>query len=182
MNTKVLVGVIAVLVVSGGAAGAFALGVIPDSGGTSDNSGGGGDATATETYESTVVVDDTGTEGASTTDSQEPFEFVIDKIEKCGDTCRNVTATITNNQDTVATGVTVRSEIYTGENYDNQIWRGASDAGELDAGESYTDKKQVNLGYSDAYAVQQNDGEILIKTFVVTDDATYVFKDERDVL
>lgn len=182
MNTKALVGVLVVLVVVAGAAGAFALGVIPGSSGNSGGGSGGGDATATETYESTVVVDESSSEGESTTDSQEPFTFTIDTIEECGQRCRNVTATITNNQDTAATGVRVRSEMYTGDNYGNKIWEGASEAGTLDAGEAFTDKKQVELGYSEAYAVQQNDGEILIKTFVVTDDATYVFKEERDVL
>ena len=186
MNSKAAVGVVVALVVVGGVVGAFALGVVPGMGGNGGSGGsvggGGGDSTATETYESTVVVEDTGTEGASTTETQPPFSFVIDNIEKCGQRCRNVTATITNNQNDTATGVTVRSEIYTGSNYDNKIWQGSSEAGDLEPGASYTDEKQVKLGYSEAYAVQQNDGEILIKTFVVTDDATYVFKDKRDVL
>ena len=190
MNSKLAVGAVVALVVVGGVVGAFALGVLPgtgangngSSGGTGGGGGDGGGGDATETYESTVVVDATATEGASTADSQAPFTFVIDQIEKCGQRCRNVTASITNNQNDTATGVTVRSELYTWSNYDNKIWEGSSDAGELAPGESYTDKKQVKLGYSEAYAVQQNDGEILIKTFVVTDDATYVFKDERDVL
>lgn len=185
MNSKAAVGVVAILVVVGGVAGAFALGVIPGTGGNGSSgsgAGGGGGGDATETYESTVVVDDSGSEGASTANSQPPFSFVIENIKKCGQRCRNVTASITNNQNETATGVTVRSEIYTGSNYNNKIWQSSSDAGELAPGESYTDNKQVELGYSEAYAVQQNDGEILIKTYIVTDDQTFVFKDERDVL
>ena len=186
MNTKALVGVVALLVVVGGIGGVFALGLVPGLGGNSTGSsstggGGGGGADGTATYESTVVVEGTGTEGASSTETQSPFSFTIDSIEKCGETCRDVTATITNNQNSTATGVTVRSEIYTGDNYDNKIWEGTSEAGELESGESYTDEKRVELGVSEAYAVQQNDGEILIKTYVVTDDATYVFNEERNV-
>lgn len=193
MNAKSLViGAVVLLVVGGGVAGAFALGVIPGTGGTSGSGGGsggmgggggdgGGDATPTETIGETVVVEDSSNEGASGTESPDPFSFVINNIEKCGDTCRDVTATITNNQNTTATGVKVRSEIYTGDNYDNKIWSGTSEIGELGAGESYTETKTVKLDYQDAYAVKQNDGWILIKTYIVTDDGTYVFKNERDV-
>jgi hypothetical protein len=180
MKAKSLaIGAVVLLVVVGGVVGAFSLGVIPAPGGGS--SSGGGDEPATETFSDTVVVEETSTEDASGTETQPPFSFVIDNIEKCGETCRDVTATITNNQNETATGVKVRSEIYTGDNYDNKIWEGTSDVGELPGGESYTDTKRVELGALDAYAVQQNDGEIVIKTYVVTDDGTSVFKDERDV-
>lgn len=188
MNARSLViGAVVLLVVVGGVVGAFALGVIPGTGGGSGSGGdgglggGGSENTATETFSDTVVVEDTGTESGSETETQDPFSFTIDAIEKCGDTCRDVTATIVNNQNETATGVKVRSEIYTGDNYDNNIWEGTSEVGELPAGESYTDTKTVDLGYQDAYAVDQNDGWILIKTYVTTDDGTFVFKDERDV-
>jgi hypothetical protein len=187
MNAKSLgIGAVVLLVVVG-VAGAFALGVIPGSGGSNGTDGGGEETS----YADTVVVGETktptaggaetGTEGASTTETQPAFSFVIDNIEECGQTCRDVTATITNNQDEAATGVTVRSEIYTGDSYDNKIWEGSSEIGELSAGESYTETKTVDLSYQDAYAVDQNDGWILLKTYVITDDGTYVFKEERDV-
>ncbi|MFB6220825.1 MAG: hypothetical protein ABEH90_05240 [Halolamina sp.] len=191
MNVKYLaIAAVALLVVIGGVVGAFALGFGPapgepsDSGGDGGLGGGGGEDggdTATATFSDTVIVEATGTEGASGTDTQDPFSFVIDSIEECGDTCREVTATITNNQNETATGVKVRSEIYTGDNYDNKVWEGTSDVGELPAGESFTDTKTVELGYAEAYSVRQNDGKILIKTYVITDGGTYVFKDERDV-
>ncbi|MBP1986111.1 hypothetical protein [Halolamina salifodinae] len=171
------------VVVVGGIAGALVTGFGPAPGG--DGGGLGGDSTATATpYENTVVVDSTGTEsggggdGTATASQPDPFAFVIENISECGDTCRVVDASIVNQQDSAATGVTVRSEIYTGG---DKIWEGSSDVGTLESGESYSDTKRVDLSYGEAYKVQQNDGKILIKTYVVTDGATYVFKDERDV-
>lgn len=185
----IAIAAVVVVVAVAGIAGALVTGFGPAPGG--DGGAFGGDSTATATpYENTVVVDSTETEaggggggdsagdGTATAAPPDPFAFVIQNISECGNTCRIVNASIVNQQDTTATGVSVRSEIYTGG---DKIWQGSSDVGSLESGESYSDTKRVELSYGEAYKVQQNDGEILIKTYVVTDDATYVFKDRRNV-
>ena len=189
-----------VLVAVGGVAAALATGFGPAPGGDGEPLG-GSEETRTP-YENTVVVepantetsagDDgtesnagtdanggTGTAASTATPTPDPFAFVIENITECGQTCREVTATIVNQQDSAATGVTVRSEIYTDG---DKIWEGSSDAGEVGAGESYTDTKTVELSLLEANSVRNNDGQVLIKTFVVTDSGTYVFKEQRNVM
>jgi hypothetical protein len=176
-----------VVVVLAGVAGAFITGFGPAPGGDS------GSADTSTPYEDTVVVESTDAggsgggggsgedgdgSGSTTTESQSPFAFVIESITECGQTCRDVNATIVNQQDTDASGVEVHSEIYTGGDL---IWENTSDVGSLESGESFTDTKRVKLSYSEAYKVQQNDGEILVKTYVRTDETTFVFKDTRNV-
>lgn len=183
MNAK-LIGVVVVgLVIVAGAIGALVTGI-----GTSGYAASDSDGDSEETYEHTVVVGGTdsgesasgsseGSDGSGSTEELPPFSFGVEKIEKCGDTCRKVTASITNNQNE-SKDVTVRSVIYTdGE----KIWEGKSRLGSLESGETRTDTKTVKLSYMEAYKVKQNDGKILVKTYVVTEDATYVFKERRDV-
>lgn len=184
MNGKrIAIAAVVAVVAIGGIAGALIMGIGPAPGGDDGASVGGSEETATP-YEDTVVVESTdsdgdgGGDGGTATEQQEPFEFIIQNITKCGDTCRVVNGSIVNQQDTTAEDVTVRSEIYTGG---DKIWEGSSDAGNLEPGETYSDSKRVELSYAEAYKVQQNDGEILVKTYVETADGTYVFKDERNV-
>jgi hypothetical protein len=187
----IAIAAVVVVIAVAGIAGAIVTGFGPSPGG--DGGAFGGDSTETQTpYQNTVVVGSDETEaggggggggdsdgdGTATATQPDPFAFVIDNISECGNTCRIVNATIVNQQDTAATGVSVRSEIYTGG---DKIWQGSSDVGTLEAGESFSDSKRVELSYGEAYKIEQNDGEILIKTYVVTDDGTYVFKERRNV-
>ncbi|GAB7094239.1 hypothetical protein JCM30237_13910 [Halolamina litorea] len=200
----IAIAALVVVVALGAIAGAMVTGFGPAPGG---DDGGvlGGESTETATpYENTVVVggtesgggggdggadnggdggsDDGGSGDGSTTATAtpqpDPFAFVIQNISECGNTCRVVNASIVNQQSTAAEEVTVRSEIYTGG---DKIWQGSSDVGVLESGERYTDTKRVELSYGEAYKVQQNDGEITIKTYVETAEATYVFTDTRNV-
>lgn len=206
MNGKtILIAVLVAIVAVGGIAGAMFMGLGPAPGGDDSDGGAfGGESTDTATsYPETVIVQSTDTESgggggdttesgggdstaateggtvtATATEQPDPFSFVIEEITKCGDTCRLVNASIVNQQSEPATGVTVRSEIYTGG---EKIWQGTSDVGTLESSEQFTDTKRVELSYGEAFKVDQNDGEILIKTFVETDETVYVFKDERNV-
>lgn len=185
-RSHVVLAVLVVVVALAGIAGAFITGFGPAPGGDS------GSADTSTPYEDTVVVgstdaggsggagggEDGGDSSSTTTESQPPFSFVIESITECGQTCRDVNATIVNQQDTAATGVEVHSEIYTDGDL---IWENTSDVGTLESDESFTDTKRVKLSYSEAYKVQQNDGEILVKTYVRTDETTFVFKDTRNV-
>mgnify|MGYP000395095223 CR=1 FL=1 len=185
MNGKhVAIAALVVVIALGGVAAALVTGFGPAPGGDEGSAG------PSTPYENTVVVEETeasgsggssddGSDGGSAaTEAPKPFNFVIEEITECGQTCRDVNGTITNQQDQTAEDVTVRSEIYTDGDL---IWSGSSDAGDLGPGETFSDEKRVDLSYSEAYKVQQNDGKIVIRTYVETADGTYVFKQTRTV-
>jgi hypothetical protein len=112
-----------------------------------------------------------------------PFGFVIEDVEECGTTCRNVTTTLTNQQDSTAEDVTVYSRIFAGRGTDgDEVWRGEEGVGTLGAGESYTTTREVDLGVQAALKVQNEDGWITIQTTVETADRTVTFTEQRQVL
>ena len=156
MNTKLLLAVVVVVAVGAGAVVA-----------AGDLFPGGGD---------------TDTDSFPTATPTPPFGFAIDTIEECGQTCRDVTSTLRNQQDTTAENVTVYTRIFVGQGSDgDEIWRGQEDAGTLPAGDSYTAEKRVELSLSDGLAVENNDGWITVQTTVETEDQTVTFTDERQV-
>jgi hypothetical protein len=117
---------------------------------------------------------------AATTDR--PFTVTVDRIEKCGETCRDVTTTVANEQSTDASNVTVYSRIYAGNGTDGKVvWSGTESVGDLDAGESYTTTKRVDLSLREAYAVRQQDGWITVRTTVQSDSETVTFTERRKV-
>lgn len=140
---------------------------------------GGGGATATPPSTGTVYTDAPG--GGSATEA--PFSFNIQTIEKCGQTCRDVTVTLRNNQNETATGVSVYTRIYAGNNTEekNKIWTGQRDIGELEAESSVTRTSRVELSMQEGFKVQQKDGWITIVTTVKSDQTTITFKSRRDV-
>ncbi|WP_336025077.1 hypothetical protein [Halobellus salinisoli] len=126
--------------------------------------------------------DSSGTDAAET--STPPFGFVIENIEECGTTCRDVTTTLTNQQDSTAEETTVYSRVFAGQEVDpdKEVWRGNESVGTLDAGESYTATRRVDLSYSEAFEVRNEDGWITIQTTVETADRTVTFTERRQVL
>jgi hypothetical protein len=190
MNRR-LFGVVALVAVVLVAA-AFVLpdGPVPGAGGdepidgaTDGAAGDGGDGASdggSGSSASTPLVTVSGVEGTAT--AEKPFAFTIDEIEQCGSTCRDVTSTVTNQQSSEATGVDVTTDIYAGnETSGDTIWSGEEDVGTLPAGESYTATKRVDLGMSDALAVEQNDGWITIETTIESDSKTMTIIERRDV-
>lgn len=191
-----LLAVVAVLVLVGAGVGAaFVTGFGPFPGGSdSDDQSTEAFPTQTTTTPSSGDGGDTGgssdgTSGdGSASDSTEstptpPFAVTIDSIEQCGQTCRDVTSTLTNQQETDATGVTVYSRIFVGNSTasDDEVWRGNQQVGDLAAGESFTATRRVKLSYSEAFAVQQADGWITIQTTIQTDQQTLTYTERRDV-
>ena len=178
MNTKLLLAVVVVVAVGAGAV--VAAGDLFPGGGDTDT-----DSFPTATPES----DNDGSTATESPDSSPttatptpPFGFAIDTIEECGQTCRDVTSTLRNQQDTTAENVTVYTRIFVGQGTDgDEIWRGQEDAGTLPAGDSYTAEKRVELSLSDGLAVENNDGWITVQTTVETEDQTVTFTDERQV-
>ncbi|MGQ4555301.1 hypothetical protein [Halobellus sp. GM3] len=184
MNAKPIV-IIALVVAVG--VGAVVVG---------ENITSGGDADESEPFPTATASDSAGNDdldgsegsGTATSDSSvdetptPPFAFTIENIEECGQTCRDVTSTLTNQQDATAEGVTVHTRIFAGRGTDGDvIWNGDADVGTLAAGESFTTTRRVDLSFSEALKVQNNDGWITVQTTVDSADRTVTFTDERQV-
>lgn len=174
MNWKYLLGgtMLLVLLLAGIGAAAY-VGVGPAPGG--DTSG--------------ESIDDfpTGTEydsDAAGAGESPPFSFVVDEIEECGQTCRDVTATLHNDMNQSASDVTVYTRIYAGQDNTDEgdlVWEGTDDVGTLDAESSHTTTKRVELSLQDARTVDQNNGWITIVTTIESDETTVTFKDSEQV-
>ena len=143
-------------------AGALALAVFVDPG--SPDAGGAAttdpDAPATDA----AAASQPGTPTAA----PPPFGFEIVTTEPCGQTCRDVTVELTNNRNAVATGVTVSTRIFAGNETTEQamVWDGQEDVGRVAAGETVTSTRRVELGFSGGIAVQNSDGWVTIVTTV----------------
>jgi hypothetical protein len=123
-----------------------------------------------------------GSDGSA--DPGPPFSFDVKNIEKCGDTCRDVTVTLNNNQDEEASDVTVYTRIFAGNGTaeGDRVWQGKQEVGTMGPESSFTGTKRVQLSYREGYAIQQADGWITIQTTVQTADTTVTFTERRDVL
>ncbi|AFK20368.1 hypothetical protein E6P09_13330 [Haloferax mediterranei ATCC 33500] len=191
MKRRSVVVVLVVVLAVGGVGIALGTGFGPESGDKDASSSDFPTQTPTPTQMSSPTpsedeksdsTEDAPTSGEST--PEPPFVFQIDEIEKCGQTCRDVTSTLVNQQDADATGVTVYSRIFVGNSTDadDEIWRGSEEVGNLPAGESYSTTRRVKLSLSEAFAVQQADGWITIQTTIETDEQTLTYSERRDVI
>ena len=176
MNRTYLIGgAVVVLVVAVSLGAALYTGAGPAPGGDSGDE-----------IEEFPTADDTDTEASDTTspDETDPFSFMIDDIGECGDTCRDVTASLNNHQDETATNVTVYIRIFAGQdNTDTEdvVWEGTEDAGTLAADEDHTTTERVELSLQDARKIDQEDGWITILTTVESDNTTVTFQDSEQV-
>lgn len=124
---------------------------------------------------------DDGGSDATASDAKS-FTVIADNTEKCGRTCRDVTSTVTNEQDVTAEDVRVSTRIYAGKGTDgNQVWHGSADVGTLEAGESHTATKRITLSLGDAWSVKRADGWITIRTTVESADETETLLEQRKV-
>jgi len=180
-RTHLLGGVlIAVIVVAVGIGAALYTGAGPAPGGDS------GDEIEEFPTEEDTDGDGSDADGsdATSTDDTDPFSFTIDELEECGETCRDVTSTLTNNQDQTESNVTVYVRIFAGQdntNTDDLVWEGTEDVGTMEADEDYTSTDRVELSLQDARKIDQEDGWITIQTTVESDDTTVTFQDNERV-
>lgn len=126
---------------------------------------------------------DTGADSTTATETP-PFSFTIDGVEECGQTCRDVTASLHNQQETTATGTTVFTRIYAGQDNSDSadlVWEGKEEVGTLEAGGSHTSTERVELSLQDAQKINQQDGWITMVTTVQTDERTVTFRDSEQV-
>ena len=183
-----LVAVSAVVLVVAGAGAAFATGFGPAPG---DDSG--SEITDFPTATPTPAPDDGGVSAADvsssgtgdTTATPEPrpaFTTTLDRIEECGSTCRDVTSTITNEGSADATGVTVYTRIFVGQDTSGDVvWEDREDVGRLAVNDSYTTTKRVELSLAEAAAVERADGWITVQTTIQSDQRTVTFAESRQV-
>ena len=144
----------------------------PESGGGGSSSGGGGGGGGSGS----------GDDVTATPTPQPPFDLDVESVESCGQTCRDVTATLENQQERRATGVTVYTKVYAGRGTDGDVvWEGDRAVGTLDAGGADTATQRMEIGYFDAIAIQRADGWITIVLTIETDRQTVRFQERRDV-
>ncbi|MFW5919811.1 MAG: hypothetical protein ACOCSF_06415 [Halanaeroarchaeum sp.] len=179
MNRKYLVGgalvVLVVLVVALAIGAVLYTGAGPAPGGDS-----GDDIEEFPTEHAT----DAGSTETTATDEGDPFTFTIDNIEECGQTCRDVTATLDNNQNETATNVTVYIRIFAGENNtdtEDVVWEGTEEVGTMEAGTSHTTTERVELSLQEGRKIDQENGWITMLTTVESDDRTVTFQSSEQV-
>lgn len=174
-------GAILVILVVFGLGAAFYAGVGPAPGGSSGDS--------LSEFPTETAPDGDGTADGQTADGESadlpPFTFAIDSIEECGTTCRDVTATLTNNQNETATGVTVYTRVFAGEDNTDEadlVWEGKNEVGTLEAGGSHTTSERIELSLQEARAIENENGWVSIVTTVQSDDRTVTFRDSEQVM
>ncbi|MFB6218869.1 MAG: hypothetical protein ABEH77_06780 [Halobacteriaceae archaeon] len=146
----------------------------------------GADADASGETARVTTTDDSGAAGTTTattaTAPGRPYSLTVERVEACGETCREVTTTLANEQSTAATGVTVHTRVYAGDGTDGEfVWEGTESVGDLAAGDSYTATERIDLSLMEAYAVRQAGGTVTIETTVESAGGTVTFTEQRDV-
>lgn len=180
LATRTVLSVGAVLVIAGAVVALFA-GFGPAPGGLD---GSPADSTPTEPPDGTGSDGDTGdgTAGNAGDSTAPPFAFSVQEIETCGWKCRDVTGTLTNEQPSAASSVTISTKIYAGNGTDGGVvWKDTERVGTLSAGETYTITERVKLSWGEAYTIRQKGGWITIRTKLQSDSQTLTYTDRRDV-
>ena len=141
--------------------------------------------TATATPNSGASVADsttTATVGTAPTEPRSEFVTRVESVKRCGQTCRDVTSTVTNEGSAGAAGVTVYVRLFAGQGTSgNLIWTGTEDVGRLPAGASHATVTRVELSLMEAAAVQGADGWITIQTTIQSNQRTVTFAESRQV-
>jgi len=130
------------------------------------------------------VADSTTTATAGTAPTEPRSEFVtrVESVERCGQTCRDVSSTVTNEGSAGAAGVTVYARLFVGQGTSGDlIWTGTEDVGRLPAGASHATTTRVELSLVEAAAVQSADGWITIQTTIQSNQRTVTFAESRQV-
>lgn len=156
---------------------------------TSDSSDTGGtDATdtpaSTPTETAASGATDTATATATASGDNEPFSFAIREITQCGDTCRDISAAVTNEQSSDASDVTTFTEIYAGNETtsDAKIYENEQSVGAIPAGETTTTTQRVEFSLTEAVQIRDNGGWITIVTKITDADGdTVTVTQRRDV-
>jgi hypothetical protein len=121
----------------------------------------------------------TGTTGGSGIDAGgSDYAFAIERIEPCGNVCRNVTARLTNEAETAREDVRVTTRMVVDGDV---IWSGNESVGTLAPGESHTSTRRVDVGFTGGLKISANDGYVTIVTVVRSEDGVARFENRRKV-
>ena len=169
-----LAAVAAAVLVVGGTGAALATGLGPAPGGDS------GDeitefptATPTPSGASAAATRSGDAAATATPEPRPAFATTVDSVETCGETCRDVTSTVSNDGTAAATGVTVYTRIVVGgEASGDVVWQGREDVGRLAANDSHTTTRRVELSLAEGAAVERADGWITVQTTIQSDGQT----------
>ncbi|WP_128477335.1 hypothetical protein [Halorussus pelagicus] len=124
--------------------------------------------------ESTDETDETPT----TTMTNSEYAFEIESIESCGNTCRDVTARLTNSGGETREDVTVTTAMLA----DGEVlWSGNETVGTLEPGESHVSTERIEVGFSGGLQISANDGYVAIVAVVESADGTSRFAERRKV-
>jgi hypothetical protein len=134
---------------------------------------------ATDTEAQTESSDGrSNTEDTTETATRSGYDFVIETIEKCGNTCRDVTARLTNDGQSTRRNVSVTTKVYADGDL---LWSGNETVGTLDSGGTHRSTKRVDVGFSGGMAISANDGYVTIVTIVESEEETTRFSERRKV-
>jgi hypothetical protein len=125
-------------------------------------------------------VDGDGGDDASPTATPEPatFRLVVDGVERCGTTCRDVTVAIRNVGGRSAENVDVRVRLLADG---DQLWSGTESFDAIGTGEERRQTRRVDVGFVGGAKVQANDGYVTIETTIEWDGGRQTFSERRKV-
>ncbi|MFC4358423.1 hypothetical protein ACFO0N_10775 [Halobium salinum] len=143
------------------------------------DAGASGEAPATES-ESGPTTDggDATTDAETGTPEPADFRFDVDRVEDCGTTCRDVTLSVRNRGGTDAENVEMAVRLLADG---DEVWRGTQPFDRVEAGESRTVTRRVEIGYFDGARIQANDGYVTIETTITWDGGRQSFSERRKV-
>jgi hypothetical protein len=122
---------------------------------------------------------DTPHSGTATVD---PFDVSVERVEECGQTCRDVTIVVANEQSTTAENTTVYTRVFAGNDTDGTaLSENRRRVGGIEPGRSTTLSERVTLSGSDLVAVGNADGRITVQLTVQSDEETMTVTERRDV-
>lgn len=177
MNRGVVVAVVTVVALVGGGV-LFVNGSTPGETPSSATNGATTSTMAEPTDSEASTESGDGVERPTETATSSGYGFVIENIEKCGNTCRDVTAKLTNDGPEARRNVRVTTKMFAD---DTLLWSGNETIGTLDSGESHVSTKRVDVGFSGGMAISANDGYVTIVTIVESAGGTTQFSERRKV-
>jgi hypothetical protein len=144
-------------------------------------------AAGTSTPGSAGTATDTGTTTATPTPTPTPagpaFSFQIDEVTECGFGCREIDATVTNEQSTAET-LETETVIYAGNTTaaDQQVYQNQTNLGRVGAGASVSTTQIVEPALSDFSKIEEADGWVTIVTTISDGEESTTVTERRNVL
>lgn len=159
-RTRVILAVVAIVVLGAGVGAAAYVGVIP-------GLSGGPSPTGTPPSSAATTPTDNAT-----------FSFSVNNVSRCGQVCRLMNTTTTNQMDETAVNVTLHVQVYAD---DEGVWQGTTQVGDLAVDESANSTTRIEVGLRGARAIQGNDGNVTVVTNVRANNGNQTFQTESNV-